>query len=315
MLRSFLFMVSTRYIISAALGSFLAAVAFWLSVTMGESHVMRYQAHINVGEIPPEVALSATLPEDIDLTVQGTGWQLLFLSIGSPLTIELTGDRLRNDKLVLNQRMINELMKLPQGITVTRVIPDTLYIKTDHHIKKKIPVRLNAAPFVFRDHYGLTNSIRIEPDSIVISGAAGVVNQIGSWPTEFLQYPELSEPVEEEIALADSLLGVVRLSKNKVKINIPVEELADVMFEQVRIVVLNVPAKKEVLLANSTVDIFVRGGVSTLSMLTANDFFGAIDYKTIIQDTTDSVIPVIQLPENVTLLRMSPQRIRYTIRK
>ena len=77
----------------------------------------------------------------------------------------------------------------------------------------------------------------------------------------------------------------------------------------------NVPGDKALLLANSTIDVFVRGGMKTLSSFSADDFSGVIDYQDVIIDASGSVEPKIVLPKNLTLLRVTPPRIKYTIRK
>jgi len=296
-------------------GSILVATLFWLSVTLSESYVARFTIPLSIVNLPGDVALGNPLPEEIEVALQGTGWQLLFLSASNQLLFEIPGNRIHGDKTILTNRIISEAMKLPPGILAIQTYPETLFINVDEYIEKKVAVKLVLGSIRFRENYGLTGAIRVEPDSVIISGAEKVMASITEWPTSMRTFTDLSEPVLEDIALSDSLRGVVRHYRDAVKLYIPVDQLADMSFPEIPVKVSNVPRNKTVLLANSSVEIFVRSGVNTLSTITADSFQATIPYTTILNDTTGAIIPAIHLPSGTTLLKIHPPAIRYTIRQ
>ena len=91
-----------------------------------------------------------------------------------------------------------------------------------------------------------------------------------------------------------------------------VEQLADVLYEGIAVSVTDAPRDRHILLANPFVGIHVRGGVNRLATLEAQDFTVTISYGTLAQDTTGAVTPDVHLPDGVTLLRVTPPRIRST---
>jgi hypothetical protein len=107
----------------------------------------------------------------------------------------------------------------------------------------------------------------------------------------------------------------VKSSADRIRVFIPVEQLADVRFSDVAVEVENVPSGRDVLLARAHVDVYVRGGVQTLSTLRSEDFKATIQYADLVADTTGTIRPRLQIPAGTVLLRMEPPGIEYTIRK
>ncbi|MFA6234926.1 MAG: hypothetical protein WC824_12210, partial [Bacteroidota bacterium] len=156
---------------------------------------------------------------------------------------------------------------------------------------------------------------QIAPDSITLRGPESVLKGIRSWPLEGRSYADLSIPVAEELRVRDSLPGVVRYNLDKVTLYIPTEQLADMWFRDVRIHIKHVPADREVLLGQQTIDISVRGGVNALSLYSAEDVLAEIEFEDIVADTSGSIIPTIVLPVELRVLSIEPPTIRYTLRK
>jgi YbbR domain-containing protein len=296
-------------------GALIVAALFWFAVTMGGSFVAQYNIPLTVMNLPEDVALAEQLPAEIEVALEGTGWQLIFLSIGDQLQFEVPGKRLLKQRSVKTLSLMSEAIKLPSGVKVIRAYPEELSIAIDKMVKKKVPILLPAISMTFREGFGLTGDVSIEPDSVILTGAEKVLKGITSWSASPGIYSNLSLPVQEDIVLNDSLGRLIELNPNKTQITIPIEQLADMSFDNVVVRVDGVPPGKEVLLLHSSVKVFVRGGVNTLSNLSDEDFTALIDYVSIKADSTGSVTPLVIIPYTITLLKVEPDKIRYTVRQ
>lgn len=306
-------MLRIRYSVLA--GSCLLAAAFWLFVTLGESYVSRLSIPLAVAGQPPNIALGQPLPEAVEVTLTGTGWQLLFLHISNQLTFEIPVQRMRSDRVLLTNRYLAEALKLPPGMRALRAYPETLTVVIDPYAEKKVPLRIVFDTLSFREFFGLTGPIALEPDSVVLMGSSRVLREIESWPTARRAYIELAGPVSEDVRVADSLPGVIRFDHETARLYIPVEQIVDVTFKDIPVRVSGAPVAEQVLLSHSVVDISVRGGLNRMTSLEADDFAGIIEYAAIADDSTGAVTPTIHLPTGVELLRISPSSIKYTLRK
>jgi hypothetical protein len=305
-------MMKGRY--NVLIGSFLVATAFWFSVTMSGTFRAHFDVPLTISNMPVDIALVAPLPENVDVLLEADGWQLLFMNAGKQVAYEIPGSRLRAGVIQTN-RILNETMQLPPGVTALRVYPETLFVRVDRFLRKDVPLRLVSLSMKFKDGFGLVSEPTISPDSITLRGAESVLRGIRSWPVDGRSYTDLAIPVTEELMVRDSLPGVVRYALDKVTLHIPTEQLADMWFRDVRVNVRHVPADREVLLGQQTIDISVRGGVNALSLYSSGDVSAEIEFEDIVADTSGSIIPTLIIPPELKVLSMEPPAIQYTLRK
>lgn len=296
-------------------GSILLALLLWFMVKLGETYSSRISVPLTLTALGSDLALESPLPETIDVTVEGPGWQLLYLSIADQMMLDVPASAVRGDRIVLGSRLLGSALKLPQGVVAVQAYPETLVVRTERAFEKKVPLRFNTSLLTFREGFGLTGALTLEPDSVVLTGSERFVQGITSWPVEERAFEQLTAPVMETLAIVDSLPGVVRRNVDRVRLFVPVEQLADVRFHDVPVTVEDVPLGREVLLAHSRVDVIVRGGISRLAQYASKDFQAIIDYPALMADTTGTIVPRILMPESFKLLQLDPPAIGYTIRK
>lgn len=305
-------MLKDRYHI--LLGSFLVAAAFWFSVTMSGTFRAHYDVPLVTGRMPADLALETPLPQTVDVLLEADGWQLLFINAAKQLAYEIPGAQMRSG-IILTNRGLNEMMQLPGGIKALRAYPETLFVSVDREITRRVPLRLEGLSMQFKEGFGLVREVQLTPDSITLRGARSVLGQIDSWPVQAKAYKDLSIAIAEDLPVKDTLRSIVRRDINRVELYIPTEQLADMWFRDVRVLVRHLPADREVLLERQTVDVSVRGGVNVLSLYSSDDFIAEIEFKDIVADTSGSIIPSLQFPAELRLLNIEPPAIRYTMRK
>lgn len=305
-------MLKGRYHI--LVGSLLVAVAFWFSVTMSGSYRASFDVPLDVSRMPEDIALVSPLPATVNVLLQADGWQLLFINVGKQLTFDIPGERLRAGVIHTN-RALNEMMQLPQGVTALRVYPETLFVQVDRFMEKSVPLRLADLRMDFKKGFGLVREPEVTPDSVVLRGAESVLREIESWPIESRSYEDLSLPVAEDVALRDSLPGIVRTNINSVSLYIPIEQLADMWIRDIQVEIKHLPNDRQVLLERQSIDISVRGGVNVLSLYGSDDFSAEIDFDAILANNSGTIVPTVHIPADIKLLRIDPPRIRYSIRR
>jgi YbbR domain-containing protein len=297
------------------IGSFIVSVLFWIVVNLNAVSIARFAVPLSVVNLPDDVAIANPLPDNIDVVLRGTGWQLLYLSLSNQLTFEIPGQRIRSDRMLLTSKIMAEAVKLPSGVTAMQVFPETLSIVVDRFVLKKVPLVIDISRVTFKAGFGLSGPPSVNPDSIFISGAERNINGITAWSTAPFSASDLSQSVSEEVGLKDSLEGVVHFNRNTVLLTMTVSQLVDVPFTGIPVTVVGVPPGLEVILGNPTITIHVRGGLNQLDTLDSRDFSASVDYQTILRDTTGSVLPRIPVPPGVTVLSVNPPRLKYVIRR
>jgi hypothetical protein len=150
---------------------------------------------------------------------------------------------------------------------------------------------------------------------VKITGATSVILKIKNIPTEKKIIRNINSDIVIDVSLSDSLINLVKVEPKSVKISYKIELAAEKSFEDLKVDIKNMPADKEVLLIPPNLNLSLRGGVDMLSKLSVSDFNIYINYELIEKDTLGSVAPIIEIPENLSIINYSPQKFQYIIKK
>lgn len=298
----------------AIFGSLVLAGIVWFSASMNGTFVTSIVVPLTVANLPGDVALAKPLPRTVTVSLKGTGWQLFVLKVSKQLTFELPGTQVHSDRSIVMARYLSLALKLPEGVQALSVYPESLSIELDRFVTKVVPVTTEGLIIRCREGFGLTGPLVIEPDSVVLHGAENVLRRVTSWGLQSREYEDLISPVSDEIALKDSLYGVVKLDLTSIRFHAPIQQIAETEFHNIPVIVNDVPASRLVLLAPSSLTVLVRGGINTLATLSPGDFKAYLEYPTVVADSTGAVTPRIVVPAGCTLLSTSPPQIRFTVR-
>ncbi|NOY05323.1 MAG: hypothetical protein GXO82_01615 [Chlorobi bacterium] len=296
------------------IGSIAFAVLLWLSVTMGGSFKSELKVPLVVTDIPSTSALASNLPPYLDVNVRGTGWQLLFLHLGQPVRYEISARKFKNVHVFLTNKYLSDLVRLPPGVTALRAYPDTLYLNFEKFIEKKVPIKL-VAKLSYAENFGPVSAPQLVPAMAKINGAKSIVSLIKFWPTKRIVLDDISKPLRMEIELEDSLSSLVNVYPRRVLLKINVEQMAEDWFGPVAVTIKHVPRDKEVMLAQPSVRILVRAGISKLNTLRVEDFKAVVNYGDLISGNIDAFRPEISAPAGTMILRVDPEEIPFTIRE
>ena len=72
---------------------------------------------------------------------------------------------------------------------------------------------------------------------------------------------------------------------------------------------------RNIVILPNKITIGVKGGIEFLGKVTPDQFKVSVNYRNIVLDTLGSVMPDIQMPPNLSLIYVKPERLRYIIKK
>lgn len=297
-----------------SIGSLCVASLLWFTVSMSKVYQYPFTVPVVFTDVPANRALRTQLPSAVEVVLRGTGWKLLFLRFGKSLRYEIRLNEIRSGTYLLTGRNARAAMNLTEDVDAVAVAPETLAIAFDSQQMKRVPL-VAAYALTCASGYGQTAPASLVPDSVTISGAESVLRLISEWRTHLSTFSDASSDVSATVPVSDTLASIVRVSPSRAALTIPVQQLVDVEFKSIPIAIEHVPQGKQVMLSASTVNIIARGGIDRMANLTSDQFSASIEFASLLRDTVNAVTPQIKLPEGVTLLRLSPEQIRFTIRQ
>jgi YbbR domain-containing protein len=293
--------------------SFVFSAFLWLYINLN----LVYNISVSV---PLEIKLSKTqalandLPGAVDVSVKGKGWDLLGLMLSKNLSLNLELANYKKDSRINIAQSMNDLLSLSSNVTILSVNPDFLEINFDNITSKMVKVKNSVSVFP-KDGYLIIGSPKIMPDSVKLTGAISIIGKIKYLPTESMNINNVNSGFTRIVKIIDTLNNIVKIEPKTVTISYNIELSAEKNFEDLSVIISNIPQDKEVLLVPPKLKLYLRGGVDQLARINPDEIFAGIEYKQIENDSLGYVSPKITLPVDVSVVKYEPQKFQYIIKK
>jgi hypothetical protein len=252
------------------------------------------------------MALASDLPEYVTASVSGEGWRLLTLR-NNPQAISID----INQPEILLADMIREKIG-PTGINVLSVQPTMMRTELEERVTKVVPIQVQR-DLSFRGQYDLVGSIRLEPDSVKITGAKSIVDSITYWPTERLELTNVNADISTTVAL-QKLPSILLSDVFEAVVIARVSEFTEGE-QRIRIEVSDIPAGTDVNFSPSFVTVRYSIPIEEYAQSQTMPMFSAIvPYSDIRLDSTGYISPMITtLSDSLHAMVRSvqPRRVSY----
>ncbi|WP_421773598.1 YbbR-like domain-containing protein [Gracilimonas sp.] len=202
-------------------GAYIMAISLWFIVNLSGSFNITINIPVEPGNVPENMALTEDLPEFVQVSVSGDGWQLLNL-YNDPPTVVIN---IEESEINLFDQVRQRLSYL-QEIDVAKVQPLLLSVNMEPKISKKVPVKINT-DLNFQTRFGLVGEPMYSPDSITVTGAQSRIEDITEWEVQdTLRLGGIREDISATLPLEDAI-GVVELSETEITYNANVSEFTE----------------------------------------------------------------------------------------
>ncbi|MDZ4713379.1 MAG: hypothetical protein SGI89_13800 [bacterium] len=292
--------------------SFLFALTLWLYIELNLSYSLDISIPVEVQSSKSQ-ALAEEIPNSIDVKVNGKGWDLLNILISKNLKYNLDITKLKKDSKIITQQYISERLNLKPNVSILEITPDTISINFDKVTSKNVPVKNNIIVNL-KEGYRIIGNPSLDPNLIDVEGASFLISKIKYLPTETKVFNNVNTDIEGFINLKDTLSNLINVGTKVIKFSYRVQLSAEKDLEEVNIDVMNVPDDKEVLLIPPKLRISLRGGVDQLAQINSSEVKASIEFGKIESDTLGFIVPELQLPEEVTILKIEPPKLQYIIK-
>lgn len=286
--------------------SIIIALVMWVVVNLGRDLSTTVQFELTIGKLPDNMALASDLPSQITASVSGEGWRLLPLRNNiQAIAIDI------NQSEIMLADMVREKVG-PTGINVLTVQPAMLRTVLEERISKRVPIQLQHS-ISFRGQHNLVGSIRATPDSVTISGARSIVENIRFWSTEPL---ELSN-VNADISVLTSLERLPTILKSDIITTVLSAQVSEYTEgeQRVRIDIIDLPTGTDVSFSPAYVTIRYTIPIEEYAMSQTEPLFSAlVPYADLRLDSTGYVSPIITTLSdslNAKVRSVQPRRVSY----
>lgn len=288
--------------------SVLLSFLLWFTVSMRQDYTVTVDLPLQVVNIPDGRALEAEPISNVGIQVRGEGWLLLRLySAPEPLIVDAAAGSANLVDLV-NERL--------NDLNVIQVSPQQLGIDLGPRISRTIPIRFTGR-VVPASNMDTLRQPTLSPDSIVVTGAASLVEALEYWPTEPVVFEDENASFVREIPLSDTLGGLITLSRDMATLSAEIEQFTEIQRE-VRVIVEDKPASDtEVTLIPDHIRVSFLVPLSQYDTAESSDaIYGVVQYDQIYyDDSTGTVVPSLRVPRHIQVrdVRLETERLEYYV--
>lgn len=288
--------------------SFILAFCLWLMVNLSRDFNLNINLPIAVANIPEDQALTEPLPETATVSISGEGWKLINVYNNPPeISVNVT------DREINLYDQVRQNMNMLPDLSVQKVQPLIVSANLEQKVSKKVPVVSNVQ-LSFRSQYGLIDSVSLEPDSVTVSGAASLINDIEQWETDSLVISDIAGSITQSIPLKEPG-ELVSLNRSEVQITAPVAQFTEAEV-RVNLSTRNMPLGNDVRFSPSS--IIVRFDVpieNYASIADTNPFEAYVTYEQLMEDSSGFVEPTIEQRSEtdypIKIRSYQPRRVAY----
>lgn len=281
------------------------SILLWVFSSMSETYTKMLEVETQVANLADDEAFLTLPPKNVEVYVQGEGLALLQLFY-TPPSISIDASRSQVNFIEAISR------RLPSGISVDRVTPPMFILQKEKRMSRRVPIILNADIQTPPTH-DLVLEPTIFPDSVEISGAESLVENVNEWPTVFFEHKELKDTLTVEIPLVDSLQGLVQVAVSQTQLHVIAEQFTEASRE-IEVIIGDGPNQTSITLDPPALEVRYRVPLSQYRRAqNARDFILSVSYDDIRDDTTGYVEPRLELPQGILFRDVSffPEEIRY----
>lgn len=295
----------------------LLAAIFWMLTKFSREFTATMKAKINYVNIPETAALAGNNIHELTFDLSANGFEILFYKLKKPtLTIpvgkyyskENDGFTIPKGELL---RMIGSIFS--RNLNVKNLSVDALSVRLDPIVLKKVAV-WPITEISYKDGFKPVDSVRVNPDSIVISGPSGSVAKIDVVKTEPVVLKDVEQNVRETASIRSPGDEIVAIRPKKVEIAIDVAE-----FSQGKVTlpveVINLPPNLDIKLVPQTITIIFDASVNDFSEIGKENFRVVCDFSKRNKEENFLIPKLEKKPKNIRNVVFEPKKIDFFIFK
>jgi hypothetical protein len=291
------------------------AFIFWLIRYYQQKFEIELSIPLQYEQVPPDLILSDSVPQKINLKIQDKGTLLLnylFTKRWDAIDINLEDISLSPSPYVVQRNVLSGLL-YEHLSTTTQLIsfyPENIVIHYFPLKKKEVPVVLNGDILV-APGYIFADTIALAPSTIIVYGEPQVIDTLKVIRTA----PVKKTNIDKKLAISLDLQipNGIHSATDKVKLTADVEAYTEKSFE-LPIVSRNLPENRYVRFFPSTAEIICQVALSKYAQLTETDLEVSIDYNELKQNKNTSVALTLgKKPKGLINYRIVPERVEYLI--
>ncbi len=296
----------------------LIATSLWFLDALSKDYITTLSYNIKYVNPPDNLFLSNSPPSKLDLRVQAHGFTLLRHKLAfsfSPILLDLTAfsqnmDSTKNRVQINSEILIREIGKqVSNELSISDVSPGNFSLRFDSLETKLVPVKPDIT-LNYKPQYNLNGIVMLKPDSVEISGPAGLIDTVKALTTVPVTYNDLETSIEQAIRIRHP--EKTSLYPERVILQVPVEKFTEKKIT-LPVQIINMPEDVQIKLFPPQVTISFMVGLSNYESISSAEFTATVDYNQISGERETLEVQVESKPLYIQLVKVTPASVEFLI--
>lgn len=293
------------------------SILIWMLITLSKEYTTTLNLYVDFTNIPQDKMLQTNEVQQIKIDVKASGFKIIRSRIQNS-KIELDASLLNQTKnrryYILLEKQIQGIQnQLNSDVIIQRIVEDTLFLNLDVLESKMIAVKPNLE-VNYHVGYGLIDKIKIEPDSILISGSKSILDTLHELTLSSIRLNDVKENFKVKAKVVGNRDGL-KLTTDEVLVSGNVDKFTEgnlkVPFE-----IIGVPDDVKITTLTESVTIVFVVGLSDFNKIVPSLFKIECDYAYSKDQNLTYLIPkLVKKPKVIKSFKISPQTIDFLIQK
>lgn len=283
------------------------AFSIWLYITLQNTFSIYIDVPV-VLKLSEDQTIESTIPKFLTVEVRGKGWDLFNLKyFGKSQKCFLNLTKYPNNLKVIDinySKLVQSLIGFEQ-FEIKSVTPESISLATST-ISSETKIVKSNIEIEPRDWFTLVGEIQIIPDSVETKGNKKVLDSIKNIYTENLKIHDAYHDISGTINLINELDPIIKINPKQVNYIAKIQQRCDFQINQVPIKIQGGVLPTNNIITPLFLTLYISGGVDEVSSFNYDEIKATLALDDIINDTTGILIPKIDLPPSIKVLRFDP---------
>lgn len=292
------------------------SAVIWIFVQFSKQYTEAIELPLTYINIPKDKMLVNKEPKTLDLRVRDYGFNIARYKMLPPdLAIDVSDASEEGGQLVydLEQQKQAILSQLNLGYDDAVFLQDKLRIDFEQKAVKTVNVVSNIE-LGFSVGYSALEEIKIEPDSIQVSGPRSVLDTLEEIGTVPLKINNISKDIQGKVKLDNKGLENVTLFQDEVNFSLRTDKFTEGKVE-IPIELVNVPEDYNVVIFPKEVMVYYQVSLQDFDKIKPTSFKVVVDFRNTLPEEGYLLAQVVQKPALVNNVRLSERRIQYVVKR
>lgn len=292
------------------------STVIWVFVQFSKQYTTVIELPVSYINLPKDKILLENTPKYLDLRIRDKGFNIAMNKF-SPreLKIDLSDAQPLDGQLVYDLELHKAAIFSQLRIDYENAdfLQKNLKLDYQQRAVKKVPVnsKINLG---FSVGYSALDKIRIEPDSITVSGPENILDTLRQVNTRTLKISNINKDIEGRIKLDRTNLGTVTFYQDEVSYSLRTDKFTEGKVE-IPIEMLNVPEKSNVVIFPKEVIVYYQVSLNEFDKVKPSSFKVVVDFKNSFDSDGYLLAQIVKQPDIVNNLRLNENKIQFVIKR